>query len=83
MSAIVIYGHQGSGKTSNAQAFLDHYGKKNVVDEWGGESRLADDDLALTNLTAISLQHPYGHARRYAYIPITAALEAIKSTPSR
>ena len=75
MSAIVIYGPGASGKTRNAQAFLAHYGKKNIVDEWDGTTRLADDDLAL-----LTSDEPVC-GRRYEYIHIGVALASVHGKP--
>ncbi len=50
MSIVIIHGPAGSGKTRRAQALLQHYGCKRVVDEWDGRAPLNDGDLAITNI---------------------------------
>jgi hypothetical protein len=54
-NSVVVYGPQGCGKTSNAEALLKRFGKKHLIDGWDGLSRLDDNVLALTDV-----EPPYG-----------------------
>ena len=73
MSALVIYGPKASGKTRNAQAFLDHYGKKNIVEEWDGLTSLGEDDIAL--LTSDEPWINPSRVRPYNFIRIDDAFD--------
>lgn len=44
---LVVYGPQGCGKTSNAQAIADYFHCTPVVDDWDGRSALPEGALAL------------------------------------
>ena len=50
MATTIIYGPQGSGKTTLAETLATHFKCSQVVDEWDGESELAEDTLALTSV---------------------------------
>ncbi len=48
--SIVIYGPQRCGKTTNAQELREHFGMKDVLDDWDGHSAYPlHDTLVLTN----------------------------------
>jgi cytidylate kinase len=47
---VVIYGPQGSGKSTHAAALARHYGKTRIVDEWVPGAPLRADTIALTNV---------------------------------
>jgi energy-coupling factor transporter ATP-binding protein EcfA2 len=47
---IVVYGPQGSGKSTHASALARHYGKTRIVDEWEPGAPVRDDTLALTSV---------------------------------
>ncbi len=49
MKKIIITGHQGSGKTKNAAALMQHFGATILIDEWDGITKLPDGALAFTN----------------------------------
>jgi hypothetical protein len=46
---VIIYGHQGCGKTRHAEALRQHYGKARVFDDYRAGYPLPDDALALTS----------------------------------
>jgi predicted PilT family ATPase len=50
-AAVVIYGPQGCGKSSNAEALAAFFKKAKVVDDWepGSAIKLPDNVLALTS----------------------------------
>ena len=50
MSIVIIFGEQGSGKTSHAKRFAAHYKKKTIIDEDGA---LEDDSVVLIQPRAL------------------------------
>ena len=46
--AVIIYGPQGCGKTTQAQVLAKHYGLTNILDEWDPSQGLTFNTLALT-----------------------------------
>lgn len=59
MEALVIYGPQGCGKTTNASALAEHFGCVSIVDDWDGRAPLPDGALALYNGCGVPPWCPY------------------------
>ena len=57
METVIVYGPQGCGKTSSADALKKRFGCHRVIDEWDGKTPLPEGALALTN-------HPGPYAAR-------------------
>ena len=55
MSAIIVCGPQGCGKTTIAVALARQLGCTRIVDDWDGKMRLAKNALALTSIEISSL----------------------------
>jgi hypothetical protein len=49
MPKVIIYVPQGNGKTINAQALLHHFNCSVLIDNWGIDSPVPENTLALTN----------------------------------
>lgn len=47
MSAVIIYGPQGCGKTRFASMLAAHYGKSTIVDDWSFGKPLPEDAMGL------------------------------------
>ncbi|UQA71928.1 ATP-binding protein [Stenotrophomonas maltophilia] len=48
--SVVIYGPQRCGKTTNAQELREHFGLREVLDDWDGHTAYPlHDTLVLTN----------------------------------
>lgn len=61
MAPLVIYGPQGCGKTTKAQALAEHFGCSTIVDDWDGRAPLPDDTLALYNGRGVPPWCAYEH----------------------
>lgn len=53
MITVIVYGPQGSGKTTNAEALRKHFGCSRVVDDWHYGDLICKGDLILTNDNAV------------------------------
>ncbi len=59
--SVIIYGPQGCGKTSNAEALAKHFGLNHIIDDgedehgnsWHPGDPVPDDALVLTNAPGI------------------------------
>jgi len=69
MTITVIHGHQATGKTVNARAFLKQYGCARIVDDWRPGSRFSPEcqpragDLVLTTEDAAIIAKHLSDAR--------------------
>lgn len=64
MTAVVVVGPPGCGKTRNSEYLRRAFRKKRIVDGWDGRSRLGRDDIALTNQFPVV---PHGTYRVLSY----------------
>lgn len=48
---VLIYGPQGCGKTKNADMFVEHFGKKRVMEDWSNHD-VPKDTVAFAGMNA-------------------------------
>lgn len=73
MAPLVIYGPQGCGKTTNAQALAAYFHCTTIVDNWDGRSALPDGALVLCQ--------QYPRRRGCDVLSFQAVMAAMKTRP--
>jgi DNA replication protein DnaC len=69
----IVFGPQGCGKTTNAQAIASALGLKKIVDNWQQDTPVPPDALVLT-----SHDGPFSHSPRRV-LTYAAAIAMVKS----
>lgn len=64
MIAVIVYGPQGCGKSTNAEAMRRHFGVARVVDGYAPGDELPGDTLALTNVPGVAGALDYADVMR-------------------
>lgn len=57
MTTIILYGPQGSGKTTVAEKLSEVFGTDGIVDEWSPQDALLTDHLHVTQVDVDQLSH--------------------------
>lgn len=75
MITVIVYGPQGSGKTTNAEPLRKHFGCSRVVDDWHYGDLICEGDLILTNDDAVLYPR---YPRRVDLVRLELALDQVE-----
>lgn len=77
MTTVIVYGPQGCGKTSNAEALMKQFGCRSIEDDWSLSLHVRRDALHLTNESAEDMEIARSHGLSAAVMSFEAAMEEL------